>query len=90
MLIGRLSVAGGKRHCAGSCVHHIFYTSVRYSAEVRDRSLIMGKGGGALNGKGGGGACEVLLLLKEGGGGEVLAMLKWGHNKCWGSFNQGT
>ena len=36
-----------------------------------------GEGGGLLNGRG---ACEVLPLRK------VLAMLKGGHNKFWGSF----
>ena len=29
-------------------------------------------------------ACEVIPLRKGGGG--VLAMLKGGHNKLWGSF----
>ena len=42
-----------------------------YFRVVRDWSLIMGRGGG----------------YKMGGGAEtVLAMLKGGHNKFWGSF----
>ena len=43
-----------------------------------------GGGGGGYN-MGGGGACEVLPLQK-GGTETVLAMLKGGHNKFWGSF----
>ena len=43
----------------------------------------MGRGGGYKTG--GEGAREV-LPLRKGGGGEVLAILKRGHNKFWGSF----
>ena len=39
-------------------------------------------------GGGGGGASEVSHLQK-GGTGKVLAILKWGHEKCLGSFNTG-
>ena len=46
--------------------------------EVRDWSLITGTGGG-------GGACEVLPHTKRGAE-KVLAMLKGGHKKFWGSF----
>ena len=50
---------------------------------IRDWSLITGKGGGGY--KMGGGACEV-LPLRKGGAEKLLAMLKGGHNKFWGSF----
>ena len=33
----------------------------------------------------GGGPCEV-LSIQIGGAEKVLAMLKWGHKKFWGSF----
>ena len=49
---------------------------------VRDWSLIKGRGGGY---KTGGGAREVLPLQKEGAE-KVLATLKGGHKKFWGSF----
>ena len=54
---------------------------------IRDWSLIMGRGGqgegiGLQNERGG--ACEVLPLQK--GEEKVLAILKGGHNKFWGSF----
>ena len=45
--------------------------------------------GGYKTGGGGGGAREVSHLRKKGGGGgaeKVLAMLKGGHKKFWGSF----
>ena len=42
------------------------------------------RGGGATKQGGGGGACEGLPLRK--GTGKVLAMLKRGHKKFWGSF----
>ena len=46
-----------------------------------------GEGGGGGYKTGGGGACEILPQRKRGGGAEnVLAMLKGGHNKFWGSF----
>ena len=50
---------------------------------IRDWSLITGRGGGYKTG--GGGACEV-LPLRKGGVEKVLAMLKGGHKKFWGSF----
>ena len=50
---------------------------------LRDWSLITGRGG-LLNGRGGM-ACEDLPLWK-GGAEKVLAMLKGGHKKFWGSF----
>ena len=49
--------------------------------EVRDWSLITGRGGYQT----GGGAREV-LPLRKGGAEKVLAMLKGGHKKFWGSF----
>ena len=49
----------------------------------RDWSLITGRGGGLQNGRGG----HVKFYPYEKGGSEkVLAMLKGGHNKFWGSF----
>ena len=44
-----------------------------------------GEGGGLQNRRGGG-ACEVLPLRKDGGTEKVLAMLKGGQKKFWGSF----
>ena len=41
------------------------------------------EGGGLQNGRGG--ACEV-IPLRKGCVEKVSAMLKWGHNKFWGSF----
>ena len=52
-------------------------------AELRDWSLITGRGGGLQNGRGG--AHEV-LPLRKGGAEKVLGMLKGGHKKFWGSF----
>ena len=49
---------------------------------LRDWSLITGRRGGY---KTGGRACEV-LPLRKGGTEKVLAMLKGGHKKFWGSF----
>ena len=49
----------------------------------RDWSLITGRGGGY---KTGGGAREVYPYEKGEGGGEVLAMLRGGDKKFWGSF----
>ena len=49
---------------------------------VRDWSLITGRG--LQNGRGGG-ACE-FYPYKKGGAEKVLAMLKGGHKKFWGSF----
>ena len=50
---------------------------------IRDWSLITGRGGYKM----GGGAREVFPLRKGGGGAEnVLAILKEGHKKFWGSF----
>ena len=45
-----------------------------------------GEGGGGGYKTGGRGAREVLPLRKGGGAEKVLAMLKGGHNKFWGSF----
>ena len=51
--------------------------------------------GQVINNVGGGGGATKLereasavLPLEKGGGGGVLAMLKVGHNKFWGSFNR--
>ena len=44
--------------------------------EIRDLSLITGRGGGATK--------REVLLLRKGGSENVLAMLKGGHNKFWG------
>ena len=49
----------------------------------RDWSLITGRGGGATKREAG--AREVLPRRKRGAE-NVLAMLKGGHNKFWGSF----
>ena len=54
-----------------------------YESDLRDWSLITGRGGYKT---GGGGACEV-LPLRKGGAEKVLAMLKRGHKKFWGSFH---
>ena len=54
--------------------------------DIRSWSLVTGKGGGGLHKGRGGGACEVLPLWKEAGAEQVLAMLKAGHTKFWGSF----
>ena len=55
------------------------------NSHLRDWSITTGWGGGKLEREGG--ACEVLPLRKEGGGAEtVLAMLKGGHKRFWGSF----
>ena len=51
---------------------------------LRDWSLITGRGGGYKTG--GGGAREV-LPLRKGGAEKVLAMLKVGYKKFWGSFS---
>ena len=51
---------------------------------LRDWSLITGRGGGATK-REGGGACEVLPLQKWGRK-KVLALLKGGLKKFWGSF----
>ena len=49
---------------------------------IRDWSLIMGRGGAIKWG-----AHDVLPLRKEGGGTEkVIAMLKGGYKRLWGSF----
>ena len=53
---------------------------------IRDWSLIMGRGGGPTK-REGVGAREVLPLRKGGGAENFLAMLKGGHTKFWGSFN---
>ena len=53
---------------------------------VRDWSLITGRGGGV---KTGGWNVNFYPYKKRGGAEKVLAMLKGGHNKFWGSFNAG-
>ena len=53
------------------------------SKYFRDWSLITGRGGYKTGG--GGGAREV-LPLRKGGMDKVLAILKGGHKKLWGSF----
>ena len=53
------------------------------STMIRDWSLITGRGGATK--REGGGSCEVLPLPK-GEAQKVLAMLKGGHKKFWGSF----
>ena len=51
---------------------------------LRDWSLITGRGGGLQNGRGG---TLSFTPTKKGGGAEkVLAVLKGGHKKFWGSF----
>ena len=56
---------------------------VQQTAALRDWSLITGRGG-LQNGRGGG---HVKFNPYEKGGAEkVLAMLKGGHKKFWGSF----
>ena len=52
------------------------------SSSLRDWSLITGRGGY----KTGGGVAREVLPLRKGGAETVLAMLKGGHNKFWGSF----
>ena len=54
------------------------------TGHLRDWSLITGRGGGGYK-MGGGGAC-VVLPLRKGGAQKVLAMLKVGHKKFWGSW----
>ena len=54
----------------------------RHKEAVRDWSLITGRGGAT---KREGGAREV-LPLRKGRAEKVLAMLKGGHKKFWGSF----
>ena len=56
-------------------------------AEVREWSLITGRGGGGYKAGGGGRASEVLPLKKRGGAGKCLAILKTGHKRFWSSFN---
>ena len=46
----------------------------------RDWSLITGRGDYKTGGRGGGGP------IQKGGSGKVLAMLKGGHKRFWGSF----
>ena len=57
------------------------------SSGIRDWSLITGRGGGLQHGRGRG---HVKFYPDEKGGGggaeKVLAMLKGGHKKFWGSF----
>ena len=57
------------------------FWSIDAGKVLRDWSLITGRGGY----KTGGGAREVLPLRKRGAE-KVLAMLKGGHKKFWGSF----
>ena len=53
-----------------------------YWCQLRDWSLIMGRGG-LQNGRG---ACEVLPLRKGGGGGKSFSHAEEGAQKFWGSF----
>ena len=55
---------------------------------IREWSSMTEWGGGVQKGRGGG-AREVLPQQKGGVAEKVLAMLKGGHDKCWGSFNMG-
>ena len=57
------------------------FCSHRLQCYYRDWSLITGRGGY----KTGGGAREV-FPYEKGGAEKVLAMLKGGHKKFWGSF----
>ena len=51
---------------------------------IRDWSLITGRRG--LKNRRGGGQVKFYPHEKGGGANKVLAMLKWGHNKFWGSL----
>ena len=54
------------------CLHHSYCVDRFYcflADNLRDWSLISGRGGGATKWDGGGGACEVLPKRKGGGGG---------------------
>ena len=53
--------------------------------EIRDWSIIMGRGGGVQNGRGGGRACEALPLRKGGVAEKVVSILK-GKHKVLGWF----
>ena len=58
-----------------------------YGAVFRDWSLITGRGGGGATQREGGGGHMKFYPYENGGGAEqVLAMLKGGYNKFWGSF----
>ena len=62
----------------------MFHRAVQ-SYTIRDWSLITGRGGGATKREGG---HMKFYPYEKGGGGadKVLAMLKGGHKKFWGSF----
>ena len=57
------------------------------ATSFRDWSVITGTGATKRERRGGGVVSEVLPLQK-GGAEQVLATLKSGHNKFWGSFNR--